>query len=105
MRRVGHGGHSDFGQKLLNTLHGVGRYTHKSPIMKWINALKKSSKKHSLKPKAVSHKNASWYTDIDGFLEHSPSRPVLQGPHPPEDNVLQMSPLVSEIMQYLSFCD
>ena len=43
--RVGHGGHDSFGQKLLNTQHGVGRYAHKSQIMKWANALKKSFKK------------------------------------------------------------
>ena len=34
-----------FGQKLLNTQHSVGRCAHKSPIMKWVNALKKPSKK------------------------------------------------------------
>ena len=25
----------------------------------------------SLKPKVACHNNASWYTDTDGFLEHS----------------------------------
>ena len=42
-------------------------------------------KKNSLKPNATSHNNASWNTDTDGFLEHSPSggslyykRPALQ---------------------------
>ena len=30
-------------------------------------------KKNSLKPKADFHNNASWYTDSDGFLEHSRS--------------------------------
>ena len=42
-------------------------------------------KKHSVKLKAASHNNASWCTDIVGFLEHSLSRgslyykrPVLQ---------------------------
>ena len=40
--------------------------------MRW-----KSSKKISLKPNAVSHNNTSWYTDTDGFLEHSPSRGSL----------------------------
>ena len=29
--------------------------------------------KNTLKPNAASHSNASWYTDTDGFLEHSPS--------------------------------
>ena len=33
----------------------------------------RSFKKNSLKPNAASHNNASWYTDTDGFLEHSPS--------------------------------
>ena len=42
-------------------------------------------KTNSLKPSAPSYNNASWYTDTDGFLEHSCSRgslyykgPVLQ---------------------------
>ena len=38
--RVVHGGHALFGQKLLNTQCGVGRYACKSPIMKWANTLK-----------------------------------------------------------------
>ena len=60
-----------FGQKLLNIQHGVGRCTHKSPIMKW--AKHWESSKNSLKLNAASHNNTSWYTDTDGFLEHSPS--------------------------------
>ena len=28
-------------------------------------------KKNSPKPNAASYNNASWYTDTDGFLEHS----------------------------------
>ena len=43
--RVGQGGHAIFGQKLLNTQHGVGRCTHKPLIMIWANMLKESSKK------------------------------------------------------------
>ena len=31
-----------------------------------------SLKKNSLKLNAASHNNASWYTDTDGFLEHTP---------------------------------
>ena len=78
IRRMGHGGHAVFGQKLLNTQRGVGRCTRKSPIMKWANAPKeKSLHKHSLKLNATSHHNASWYTDTDVFLEHSPSRGSL----------------------------
>ena len=44
--------------------------------------------KSSLMPNAASHNNASWYTDTDGFLEHSLSgeEPLLQGADPPEDN-------------------
>ena len=30
-------------------------------------------KKNSLKPNTASHNSASWCTDTDGFLEHSPS--------------------------------
>ena len=37
--RVGHGGHAILGQKLLNTQHGVGRCSCKSPITKWANML------------------------------------------------------------------
>ena len=67
---MGHGGHAVFGQKLLNTQqYGVGRCTHKSPIMKWPNAL--GLQKNSLKLNAVSHNNASCYTDTGGLLEHS----------------------------------
>ena len=32
-----------------------------------------SLQKNSLKTNAASHKNTSWYTDTEGFLEHSPS--------------------------------
>ena len=46
IRMVGHKGNSLFGQKLLNTQHGVGRCAHKSPIRKWANMLKESSEKN-----------------------------------------------------------
>ena len=69
---VGHGGHAVFGQKLLNIQSGVGRYACKSPIMKWANLLKESSKKISLKLNAAFHNYTSWYMDTDGFLEDSP---------------------------------
>ena len=72
--RVEHKGHAVLGQKLLNTqCFVVGRCAQQSPIMKWANALKESSRKNSPKPKAASHNNASWCTDTGGFLEHSPS--------------------------------
>ena len=84
--RVGRRGHAIFGQKRLHTQCSVGRCT--SPIMKRAKALKESSKKYSLKLNAASYNNASWYTDTDGSLEHSPGggKPVLQGTCPPEDN-------------------
>ena len=75
-REGGHGSHAVSGQKLLNTQHRVGRCTYTSPIMKWENALKESSK-DSPKPNTASHNNASWYTVTDGLLEHSPSRGSL----------------------------
>ena len=37
--------------------------------MKWANTL--NFQKNSRKPNAASHNNTSWYTDTDGFLEHS----------------------------------
>ena len=68
MGRVGLRGHDVFGQKLLNIQNSVGRCTHKSPIMKWANTSKVFKKLH-----CSLYNNASWYTDTDGFLEHSPS--------------------------------
>ena len=38
-KKGGAPGPAVLGQKLLNTQHSVGRYAHKSPIMKWANAL------------------------------------------------------------------
>ena len=57
--RAGQEGHAIFGQTPLNTQHSVGRCTCQSPIVKWANTLKKSSKKNSLEPNAASHNNAS----------------------------------------------
>ena len=37
----------------------------------------KSLQKNSLKLNTASHNNTSWYTDTDGFLEHSPSQGSL----------------------------
>ena len=61
-----------FGQQVLNTQCIVGRCAGKSPIVKGVKAFE-CSKKNSLKPNTASHKNASFYTDTDGFLEHSSS--------------------------------
>ena len=72
----GAGDHAIFGQKLLTTQHSVGRCARKSPSVKWANALKESSKKFP-EADAASHSSASWYSDRDGFLEHSPSREGL----------------------------
>ena len=60
-------------KKMLNTQCSVGQCAGKSLIMKWVNTLKESSKTNSLKPNSASHNNANWYTNTDGFLEHSPS--------------------------------
>ena len=79
-----------FGPKVLNTQCGVGRCTHKSLIMICANAFKESSikKKKSLKPNAASHKNASWYTDTDGFLDHSRSGGSLLYKGPALQNII-----------------
>lgn len=63
-------GSCHFGQKLLNMQLSVGRCAGKSPITRWANVL--SLQKNSLQLNTASHKNTSWYTDADGFLEHSP---------------------------------
>ena len=70
IRRVGHGGHSVFGLKMLNTQKSVGRCAPKSPKMKWTNALKESWKKFTEAELSLSkhHNNASWYTDTDEVL-------------------------------------
>ena len=39
----------------------------------WNEQMHGVSKKNSLKPNAASHNNTSWYTDTEGFLEHSRS--------------------------------
>ena len=59
-----HGGHAIFGQKLLNTQHGVGRCACKSPLMKWANALKESSKKFTEAECSRSQQRQllHWYT-------------------------------------------
>ena len=58
--RMEHGDHASFGQKLLNTQHGVDRRAPKTPIVKSANMLKESSKKTYWSPtNAASHNNAS----------------------------------------------
>lgn len=65
------------GEKVLNTQLSVGACTHKSPIMKWTNALKDSSKKITETKHSLSH-NANQCNDTDGFLDkHSPSKGKL----------------------------
>ena len=50
----------------------------KSSIVKWASALKEFFKKLNFaEPNTACHNNASWYTDPDGFPEHSPSEGSL----------------------------
>ena len=63
IERIGHKDHVLFGQKLLNCQRGVSRCSHKSPIIKWANLLKESSK-NSLKPNTASQQQCQlvhWY--------------------------------------------
>ena len=85
--RVGHRGYAGLGKKLMNTQRGVGRCTRKSPTVKWANVLNLQKKK-SLRQNAASHNNTSWYTDTDGFLEHSPSRGSLYYKGPALHNII-----------------
>ena len=81
------GGRTVFGQKLMNPQSSVERCALKSPIMNWANALKRVFKKISLKPNTASHNTTSWYTNTNGFLEHTQQeKPVLQGASPPTHN-------------------
>ena len=78
IERVGCGSHAIFGQKLLNTQHSVGGalVNHSS----WKRQMCWVFKKNSLKPNAASPNNASWYTNTNGFLEHSPTGGSLYYP-------------------------
>ena len=82
--RVGHRSHAIFGQKLLNTWCGVGRCAGKSPIMKWANMLKESSKKKITEAKHSLSQQLQlvhWYRWVLRTLTYW-GKPVLQGPTP-----------------------
>ena len=68
--RMGHGGHASFGQKLPKSEVWAGVLLNHPP-WHWQTCC---FKKHSLKLNAACHSNATWHTDIDGFLGPSPSR-------------------------------
>ena len=81
--RVRHRIHAVFGQKLLNTQHGVGRCARE--MGKHIERIFKKKKKIIEAHRGLSPDSTSWYTDTDGSLAHSPSggnqyykRPTLQ---------------------------
>ena len=84
-----------FGQKLLNTQCGVDRCARKSPITKQAKALR-VFKTNSLKPSTASHNSASWYTDTDGFLEHSPSKESLYYKGSALQKIILGAPLIFE---------
>ena len=92
-RECGYGAHAIFGQKLPNT--GVVWASVLINHSSWHGQTHwKSLQKNSLKPNTASYNNASWCTDTDVFLEHSPSggKAVLQGAHPPECNFFHGPP-------------
>ena len=51
------------GQKLLNTQRGVDRHACKSPIMRWANTLKESSKNFTEAERSLSQQChlVDWY--------------------------------------------
>ena len=81
MGRVEHGSPVVSDHKLPSTPHSVGRCAHKSPISKMGKCVERVEQ-DSLKLKAASHNNTSWYTDTDGFLEHLPSKGSLHYKEP-----------------------
>ena len=100
----GAGSHGVFWSKLLSTQRGVDGRTCKPPITTWANALKDSSK-NSLKPNAASHNNASWCTDKDGVLGHSPSGGSLSYKGPTLQNIFlffRVPPRISSLLVTIS---
>ena len=84
--RVGHGGH-DLLVKNCWVFSSVDRWAGKSPVMKWANTLKESSKKlpeaeHSL---SQQRQLVNWYWQLSRTFI-SCWKPVLEGARPPEDN-------------------
>ena len=59
------------------------------------------SKKNSLKPNVASHNNASWYTDTDGFLEHTPSGGCLYYKRPTLLLFWEVPPCIWVLFSYL----
>ena len=75
------------GSKLLNTQHGVGVCAYKSPIIKWANALKESSKRiywSQMQPLTTMPAGTLYRWIPKTFI--SWGKLVLQGGCPPEDN-------------------
>ena len=83
----GQADHVLFGHNLLETQLSVGRCTGQSPIMKWTNGLKESSKKFTEAERSLSqhHQLLHQYRWVPRTLT-SQQKPVLQGAHLPEDN-------------------
>ena len=75
-REGGAWGHAVLGQKLLNTVQ-CGQVHSSITHCEMGECVERVFKKNSLKPNTGCHNNVSWYTDTDGFLEHSPSRGSL----------------------------
>ena len=87
IERVGLGGHAVFSQKLLNTQRRVGRCARKSPIMRWANALKESSKKvpwSQMEP--LTTMPGGMMIQMGSRTLTQWGKPVLQAAHSPEDN-------------------
>ena len=76
-----------FWSRLLNTQRGVSRCAQKSPIMKWANVLKESSKKFTEAECSLSQQRqlVHWYRWVPRTLTWQ-GKLALQGAHPPEDN-------------------
>ena len=74
--------------------------------MRRANALKRSSKKNSLKTNTASHNDASWCTGTDGFLEHSPSGGSLSYKGSALQKIISVcfgSPLIYKVLYYPKF--
>ena len=85
--RVGHRGHAVFGQKLLSTQCGMGMCARRSPVMKWANGLKESSKNsHWSRMQPLTTMPAGALIQMGSSNIHLPRGACTMRTHPPEDN-------------------
>ena len=93
-----------FDQKLLNIQCSVGGWACKSPVIKWANMLKETSKNIYLCwAQPLTTTPAGTLTDTDGSLEHSPSRGSLCYKGPALQKIVLFFSVLSHISHIYTF--